>query len=316
MKFVVMGAGGVGGYFGARLAADGNEVAFVARGAHAEAMRRDGLRIHSQLGDVHIAAPLVPEDVRDIGLVDIVLFCVKLWDVEAAAAAVKPLLAHDAAVVPLQNGVSVEDTLAEILGPQYVMGGVAQIGAAIERPGVIRHHGTMARLVFGERDGSSTWRLEGLLSACVAAGIEAKASTAIDVDIWEKFVFLAPIAGATCRDRCAIGGVMGDAARRARFTAMVDEAVAVGRAKGVALDDDVAARVVAFTQGLPGDMKTSMLNDLEAGRRLELDWLNGQIVRLGRELGVPTPENEAVCAALKPYAMGRTHRDPAGATKK
>ncbi|MFQ5773666.1 MAG: ketopantoate reductase family protein [Kiloniellaceae bacterium] len=304
MKFAVMGAGAVGGYFGARLAADGNDVAFIARGAHREAMRRDGLTVLSPLGDIHIAHPEVPDDLRDFGLVDFVLFCVKLWDVEAAAEAIRPLLTRDTAVIPLQNGVSVEDTLARLLGPRFVMGGVAQIAAAIERPGVIRHSGNMARLVFGERGGTATWRQECMLSACTGAGIEAEVSGDVDRAVWEKFVFLAPLAGATCLYRCAVGGVMGDPERRARLAALVREAAAVGRAKGVALDERLEHRVLAFVEGLPADMRTSMLTDLEAGRRLELDWLNGEIVRLGVELGVATPANAAVCEALKPYAMG------------
>ena len=304
MKFAVMGTGGVGGYFGARLAADGNDVGFIARGAHREAMRRDGLRVLSPLGDIHIAQPLVPDDPADLGLCDFVLFCVKLWDAETAAEAIRPLLSHDTAVIPLQNGVSVTDTLTRVIGAKHVLGGVAQIAAAIERPGVIRHSGTFARIIFGERDGSSTWRQECMVSACVGAGIEVRASASIDVDIWKKFALLAPLAGATCHDRCPIGGVMGDPERRARHAAMVRETCAVGRARGIALDADLEDKTIAASAALPGDMKTSMLTDLENGRRLELDWLNGEVVRMGRELGVETPVNAAVTEALKPYAMG------------
>ena len=305
MKFAVMGPGGVGGYFGARLAADGNEVAFFARGAHREAMRRDGLRALSAKGDLHIARPILPDSPADFGLCDVVLFCVKLWDIESAAEAIRPLLAHDTAVVPFQNGVIVADTLARILGPQFVLGGVAQIAAAIERPGVIRHGGTMARVIFGERDGTRTWRVEGLLSACLGAGIEAKLSEDIEREVWDKFVFLAPLAGATALYRCPVGGVLAEPERRASFEAMVREAVAVGRAKGIALAPDAAERTIGFAGSLPADMKTSMLNDLEQGRRLELPWLSGEVVRLGRELGVPTPAHAEVCAALEPAVMGR-----------
>ncbi|RMD62101.1 MAG: 2-dehydropantoate 2-reductase [Alphaproteobacteria bacterium] len=305
MKFAVVGVGGVGGYFGARLAADGNDVAFIARGAHRDALRRDGLRVLSAGGDLHIADPFVPDDAGAAGLCDFVLLCVKLWDVAAAIEQIRPLIAHDTAVVPFQNGVVVTDTLSAALGPRHVMGGVAQISAVIERPGVIRHTGTMARLVFGERDGAQTWRQECLLSACIGAGIDAAVSPHIDVDIWEKFVFLAPLAGATAYYRAPVGAILADPERRARLEAMVHETAAVGRAKGIALSADVEARTMAFIAGLPADMKSSMLNDLEGGRRLELQWLNGEVVRLGRDLGVATPENAAVTVALRPYAAGR-----------
>ena len=304
MKFAIMGTGGVGGYFGARLAMDGNDVGFIARGAHRAAMQRDGLRVLSPSGDIHIETPLAPDDPADLGLCDFVLFCVKLWDVEAAAEAIRPLLSNETAVIPLQNGVSVTDTLADLLGPRHVLGGVAQIGATIEGPGVIRHTTPFARIIFGERDGAQSWRQECMLSACMGAGIEARVSQAIDVDIWKKFVLLAPLAAATCIDRCPIGGVMGDPARRARHAAMVREACAVARAKGIALDAEVEDKTIAAPTGFPGDMKTSMLTDLEHGRRLELDWLSGEVVRLGKELGVETPETTAVYEALKPHAMG------------
>lgn len=305
MKYVVMGAGGVGGYFGARLVAGGDEVAFVARGAHREAMKARGLSVRSPLGDVRVESPVVPDDPSDFGLCDFVLFCVKLWDLEAAAEAIRPLLAHDAAVVPFQNGVSAAERLAAILGPRHAVGGVAQISATIERPGVIRHHGNFARLIFGERDGSRSRRIECLHAACTGAGIEARVSDDIERDIWEKFAFLAPMAGATALDRCGIGAVFADRARRARLEAMVRETVAVGRAKGVALPGDLETRTMAFLERLPGAMKASMCHDLEHGRRLELEWLNGEVVRLGRGLGVVTPANAEVAEALMPYALGR-----------
>jgi len=304
MKYAVMGVGGVGGYFGARLAADGNEVAFIARGAHRKAMETDGLTVLSANGDIRLDKPWVSDDMAEIGFCDYVLFCVKLWDVDAAAEQIRPLVARDTAVLPFQNGVTVEDRLSEILAPGNVMGATAQIAAAIERPGVIRHSGAMARIVFGERDGSRSWRQDALLAACEGAGIEAKASAEIDKDIWRKFVFLAPMAGATCFYRAPIGPILADPERRARLAAMIAEAVAVGRAKGILLAPDTAERTLGFMDDLPGDMKTSMLGDLEHGRRLELEWLNGEIVRLGRELGVATPENAAVTEALLPYAMG------------
>jgi 2-dehydropantoate 2-reductase len=304
MKFLIVGAGGVGGYFGARLAADGNEVTFVARGAHRAAMEEDGLMVISPLGDLHIKTPQLFDDPLKAGLFDIVLFCVKLWDTEDAAERIKPLLAHDTAVISLQNGVTAEETLARVLGPQHVLGGIAQIAAVIAEPGVIRHTGNFARLVFGELDGLPSWRQECLLSACIGAGIEAAVSPEITVEIWRKFVFLAPLAGAACVYRCSAGELLAMSERRRTFEALVAEAVAVGEAKGVALEPEIAAEVLKKLESFPAEMKPSMLHDLEAGRRLELDWLNGTVARLGKELGMETPANAKVTEALRPYAMG------------
>ena len=304
MKYVVVGAGGVGGYFGARLAADGNEVAFLARGAHGEAMRRNGLTIKSPLGDIHIDKPDVPASLSDIGFADVILFCVKLWDVDAAAAQIKPLLAHDTAVIPVQNGVTTCDRLAELLGPRHVMGGVAKISAMIESPGVIRHHGPFAQLVFGERDGAPSWRQDALSAACQSAGIEHTVSTAIDRDIWEKFVFLAPLAGAACFYRIPVGGLIAEPDRHTLLAELMRETAAVGRAAGVALDDGLVERALRQAGAFDSATKPSMLVDLERGRRLELDWLTGQVVRLGRDLDVATPASNKVYDALRPYANG------------
>ncbi len=201
MKIAIVGAGGVGGYFGARLAEAGHEVAFVARGAHKEAMKAKGLTVRSPLGDIYLPAPDVVDDPAAVGPREAVLFCVKLWDVPGAAEIVRPMLGRESCVVPIQNGVSVTETLSGRLGAEQVLGAVTQISASIEAPGVIRHHGDFARLIFGELGGEpgggSSARLERLAAACQAAGIEARVSSDIAVDIWKKFIFLAPMAGAT-----------------------------------------------------------------------------------------------------------------------
>lgn len=304
MKIVVVGAGGVGGYFGARLAADGNEVTFVARGAHAEAMRRDGLKLLSPLGDLLIRPVRLLADPLATGLVDIVLLSVKMYDLEAAAELIRPLLQIDTAVVPLQNGVEAVELLGRRLGRRYVCGGIAYISAAIEAPGVVRHAGGAARLVLGELAPSDSWRLETLQAACTGAGIEAELAPDITLELWRKLIFLAPFAAATCLARAPIGVVRADAERWQAFRAMVEEAVAVACARGVRLPADTTAERIAFTQALPAAMCSSMLHDLEAGRRLELDWLTGAVVRLGREAGVATPASEAAYAALQPFAAG------------
>ena len=304
MKFVVMGTGGVGGYFGARLAADGNEVVFLARGAHGVAMRQNGLTVKSPLGDLHVDVPVVPDDISDIGFADVILFCVKLWDVDAAAAQIKPLVAHETIVLPMQNGVTTCDRLAEILGKRHVMGGVVQISAVIESPGVIRHNSPFAHLAFGERDGTASRRQEALSSACGGAGIEHTVSSAIDRDIWEKLVLLAPMAGATCFYRVLLGEVNADPDRHALLVELMRETAAVGRAAGVALDDGLVERTLQLVLTFKPDTKPSMLVDLERGGRLELDWLTGEVVRLGRALDVATPASTKVYGALKPYANG------------
>ncbi len=306
MKFLIVGAGGVGGYFGARLAADGNDVTFIARGAHLRAMAEQGLRVTSALGDLHVEQPQLYGDPATTGLCDIILVCVKMWDTEAAAALIRPLLAHDSAVVSLQNGVEAEDMLAGALGAAHVLGGVARIASAIETPGVIRHTGTVARLIFGELDGLPSWRQECLLSACIGADIEAEASSDIKTELWRKFVMLAPLAGAACFYRCSAGELLAAPARRQLFDDLVQETAALARAKGAALGPATEVQVIRSLEAFPPEMKPSMLHDLEAGHRLELPWLNGAVVRLGREVGLATPANAKVVEALEAYTEGRS----------
>lgn len=304
MKFCVVGAGGVGGYFGARLAAAGHQVGFVARGPHGTAMARQGLTVQSDPGDLLVAAPDVFADPGEAGPCDYVLLCVKMQDLAPLAESLRATLAEDTAVVPLQNGVEAEDMLCQALGRPHVMGGVAYIFAHIAEPGVIRLAGTIARLAFGELDGRTSARQEALLAACTAAGIGAEASGRIDELIWRKFALLAPLAGATCLGRCPVGGVRDDPVLKAKLAAMVGEAVALGRARGVALPEDLEARTLKVIGQLDAGMKTSMLTDLESGKPLELEWLNGAVVRLGAAIGLETPVNGEVFAALKPFAKG------------
>lgn len=306
MKIAIMGAGGVGGYFGAKLAQSGADVTFIARGAHGAAIREKGLRVYSPNGDILVHPAKAAGDPAMIGKVDVVMFCVKLWDVESAAEACKPLIGPDTAVICFQNGVDAEDRVAAILGADHAVGGVAAIAALIEAPGVIRHTGTMAWLKYGELDGRASPRLEAFDAACKKAGFEATLSSDITVDIWRKFAFLAPMAGATATTRMPIGPILADAETRRLFADLIAETVAVGRAKGARLEDGIEAKQLAFAEGLPGEMKASMLGDLERGNRLELDWLTGAVTRLGRELGVPTPVSDIVYTLLKLHAGGRT----------
>lgn len=305
MKIAVFGAGGVGGYFGARLAEAGHDVHFIARGRHGEAMRARGLRVETASGAIHLARPEVTDDPAAVGPCDFVLFCVKLWDTATAAEACRPLLGPETAVISLQNGVEAEAVLADTLGPRHVMGGVCQISASIAEPGVIRQVGDFARLVVGELDGADSARLRRIAGALDGPGVEVKASLEIEVDIWRKFVLLAPFAGATAFHREPIGAIRASADKRGRFEALVEEALAVGRARGVALPPETKAQTMAFVERAPAEMKASMLVDLERGNPLELAWLTGAVVKLGQAAGVDVPVSRAVCDALEPYAEGR-----------
>jgi 2-dehydropantoate 2-reductase len=304
MKVAIVGAGGVGGYFGGRLAASGVDVHFLARGRHLEALRTQGLRLRSPLGDLHLPTVQATDDAAQVGPVDLVLFGVKLWDTEAAAAAVKPLLGPGTAVVSFQNGVVKDELLRQAVGPAHVLGGVCYIEAAIAEPGVIEHGGRMQRLVFGEYGGDATPRVQRFLDACRAAGIDADTSPDIGRTIWEKFVFLVGLSGSTTAVRAPIGIVRGTEGSRRLLRSLMAEAVAVGRAEGVALDAAFVDDRLAFCDQLPATMTSSMHRDLERGNRLELPWLSGDVARRGDRLGVPTPVNRTVADLLAPHVAG------------
>ena len=306
MRIAIMGSGGVGGYLGGRLAASGEDVAFIARGAHLAALRSEGLRIESGgLGDATVDPAAATDDPASVGPVDLVIFAVKLYDTEGAAQAAKPLVGRATGVVTLQNGVDSVEVLSRVLGRQHVIGGVAHIAAVIAAPGVIRHTGTMARFQFGELDGAQSERVAALSAALDGAGVDHQVSADIERDIWSKMVFLATFAGLTALTRLPIGRVRADPDTRALYQAGLAEALAVARARGIALPDDFVARTLARTDQLPYEMKSSLLNDLESGRRLELPWLSGAIVRMGQEHGVPTPTHAFITTALKLHADGR-----------
>jgi 2-dehydropantoate 2-reductase len=305
MRIAVMGAGGLGGYFGGRLAKSGAEVAFIARGAHLAALKKDGLRITSKLGDLHIEKPRVSDDPGTLGPVDLVLIAVKLWETESAARAIAPLVSGGTAVVSFQNGVQKDDVLRRVLGDAAIMGGVGYIAASIAQPGVIAHIGTMQRLVFGEYDGRRSARAEAFLDACIRAGIDAELSADIRKAIWEKFVFLVGLSGTTATMRMPIGPIRAHPQTRAFLLDVMREVVAVGRALRVDLAADYAENRLVFCDGLPAEMTSSMHGDLERGNRLEVPWLSGGVVELGRPAGVPTSANRAISDILALHADGR-----------
>jgi 2-dehydropantoate 2-reductase len=305
MRIAVMAAGAVGGYFGARLAAAGYDVAFIARGAHGEAIRRDGLKVESPLGDLYLKGANVTDDPGTVGPVDVVLFAVKLWDTETAGARAKPLVGANTRVITVQNGVDSVERLAPILGNDAVIGGTTVVVSKIAAPGVIRHTGTMARIRCGRVDGRPDPTLAAYVDRMKAAGIDITLSETMLLDIWKKFVLLSGTSGATASTRCTLGVIRDDADMRAFFFRLMHETMAVGRAAGVEFPPDFPAELERSVAAFPPTMKASMANDLDAGNRLELDWLAGTVVALGRKHGVPTPAQETVYAILKPYRMGR-----------
>jgi len=305
MKIAIMGSGGVGGYFGARLAATGNDVTFIARGAHLDAIRSDGLRVQSPLGDVHIDPAHATDDPTEIGPADIVLFATKLYDTEIAGEMCKPLIGADTAVISLLNGVDSEEQLSRILGAQHVVGGVARISAEIAAPGVIQHHTNFAVIEFGELDGQKSERLQTFLAAATAAKIDAQLYDDINIAIWQKFLLMASFSGVTALTRLPAGPIRDNPETWNLMQEAAREAGAVARARGVGLAENAVDEVVKIMGTLPDAMKASMLMDLERGKQLELEWLSGAVCRLGRKSGVDTPVHRVVMAALSPFAAGR-----------
>ncbi|MCC6948726.1 MAG: 2-dehydropantoate 2-reductase [Bradyrhizobiaceae bacterium] len=305
MRIAVMAAGAVGGYFGARLAAAGHDVVFFARGAHLDAIRKDGLRVESVRGDLHLKNAVATDTAAGHAPVDAVLFAVKIWDNENAAKIVKPLIGPDTRVVTAQNGIDTVGMIEPILGRGHVVPGLAQISALISRPGAISHTTQFHLWAFGHPDGHKDPVLAALAEAGKAAGVDFAISEHIERDLWIKFTVLVGLSSVTAASRQPIGVIRDDPDGRALLLDIMREVVAVGRARGVALDADYGDKAMAFADGVPPHTKASMAHDLDRGNRLELDWLAGRVVSLGRELGIPTPACAAIYAVLKPYRMGK-----------
>lgn len=302
MKFAVFGAGGVGGYLGARLADVGHEVHLIARGDHLAALQSSGLRVESIAGGTSVD-PAATDDPAAVGPCDYVLLCVKSYDTREAASDLAPLLREGTAVVSVQNGVDNEAWIAEEIGTDHVVGGVAYIFSTIAEPGVVEHTGGPARFVFGELDGERTARIEALddaLSAC--AGIEAVLAEDVRVELWRKFCLICAQAGMTATTRLPVGEIRESAASWAMYRRLMTEVATVARAEGVDLPETVVEEWCAFVRELDGEMYSSLHYDLTHDKRLELDALHGSVVRHAEEAGVDAPMNEAVDAILRPWA--------------
>jgi 2-dehydropantoate 2-reductase len=334
VKIAVMGSGGVGGYFGARLAKGGADVTFVARGAHLAAMREHGLAVEGGPDEIRLPCVNAVEDPAAIGVVDLVIFAVKLWDTQAAIGQIRPIVGPETTVISFQNGVLKDQYLVKAFGPSRVMGGVCYVATSIARPGVIRRTGTLERMVFGEFDAaaraagfSSTPSEQGVhageeeragrprsvepsprakrfLDACLAGGIKAEIAQDIQREIWEKFVFLVALSGTTTTMRTTIGPIRSNPQTRDFLLDVMREVVAVGRARGIDLPEDYAEQRLRLADDLAADMTSSMHHDLERGSRLEVRWLSGGVVELGRAVKVPTPLNRAIADILALRADG------------
>jgi 2-dehydropantoate 2-reductase len=304
MRIAVMGAGGVGGYFGGRLQQAGHDVTFIARGKHLEAMREKGLTLKSPLGDATLKVKAVGS-AADAGQADIVLFAVKLWDTEAGAQQLRPVVATAGHVIPFQNGVESVERIGAILGRDRVMGGAAYIAARIGEPGTIVQTGSMARLRFGPTLPAQRKAAQAFHAACRDAKIEAELTDEIERVLWEKFVLLVALSATTAVTRKTIGVVRSDPDLRWLLETVMRETWTLGRQRGVALTEDFVTRTLAQVDGLPAEMRASMAADLEAGGRLEAPWLSGAVARMAREAGIEAPANRAVFAALKPYLNGK-----------
>ncbi len=303
MKIAVMGAGGIGGYVGGRLAEAGEEVCLIARGSHLAALKVSGLRIESPLGDVSLPAIPAVAEAREVGPVDLVLFAVKLTDADAAARVLIPIVASHTRIVLLQNGIDGKDIVGRHIDPAQVAAGTIYLAAYIKAPGVIISPGGVHRMVVDRMGGDPV--LAALFAMAERAiGLDVLPTDNIQHMLWEKFIVMVAFSGATCLTRLPIGAVRQQPETMGFIRQLIDETVAVARAMGQEFDDAHADRVIALSRNQPYEQKASMLVDLEAGRPLELPWLHGKVAALGARFGIPTPACSAVLAALSAYVDG------------
>jgi 2-dehydropantoate 2-reductase len=308
MRIAVMGAGGVGGYFGGVLAHAGHDVTFLARGEHLKAIRERGLRVVSTTHGEFVIAPAPAEsDPARVGTVDYVLVAVKAFDLEAAASTLAPLVGPGTVVIPLSNGVTGHEVLRAHLPPPAVACGLCVVFSQIESPGVVRMGGNAKTIVVGELGAPPSERLERIVQAWKTEGLDASQSDDVLAALWNKFVFIASLGGLTSLARATVGQARTQPEARELLTKAMREVEAVARARGVRLAPDVVERTLKMVDGLAPETTTSMQRDVAAGRRFELEAFNGTVVRMGRELKVPTPVHEAFYALLVP-ALARVER--------
>ncbi|MEM9357447.1 MAG: ketopantoate reductase family protein [Pseudomonadota bacterium] len=304
MRIAIMGTGGMGGFYGGLLAAQGRDVTFIARGAHLEAIRSKGLRLIGPETNIHIQPAQATDNPSTMAKVDVVLFCVKLYSAEPAAELIRPIIGPDTMVISLMNGVDGPDRIGKALGNQHAIGGAAFASAKIDEPGVVSYRKGPDRLLFGERDGSKSERALAFVEQCQGCPFTIELSEDIESTLWSKFVMLATNAGMTTLARQPVGVVYKDPDIAPVAKALMQEVYEVGRAKGVAIPEDIVERSLEIIKTFSDDMYASTYHDLMAGRSLEIASFSGLVSKLGRELGVPTPHHDTVYACLKPYENG------------
>src|SRR5579863_405132 len=304
LRIAIIGSGGVGGYFGARLAKGGADVVFLARGAHLAALRSQGIKVEDGAEPLHVAPVEATDDPSKIGIADFVLIAVKLWDTEAILKRIRPVVGPATSIISFQNGVLKDSYLRAHFDAAQIMGGVGYVATTIDRPGVIRQTGPMQRLIFGEFDGRVSSRGDAFLKACVDGGINAQLSPHIEREIWQKFVFLVGLSGTTTTMRVPIGPIRNNPQTRKFLLDVMKEVVAVGRAHGVDLAEDYAEQRLALADEVSPEMTSSMHHDLQRGNPLEVRWLSGGVVELGERVDVPTPLNRAIADILVLHAQG------------
>lgn len=304
MRVAVMGSGGTGGYFGGLLVRAGHDVTFIARGAHLAALRAGGLTIRSRLVGDFTVAVVATNDLTDVEPVDLVLFCVKAYDTDTAVELIRPLVSLHTVVLPLQNGIDAAENLGRVVGERHVLGGVALITSGITAPGTVTQTGGTGKIIMGELTGGTTTRTDGLVRTFEDAGIPAQVHHDIQIAIWEKFAFICAFSGITALTRLSIGPILASVEGRMLFDNVMQEVVTVARAQDVPLSGDSVERGLALAASFEPWTRGSLYHDLKLGRRMELDALNGTVVRLARHYGLSVPYNFAIYAALQPYKEG------------
>jgi 2-dehydropantoate 2-reductase len=303
MRIAIIGAGGVGGYFGGKLAHGGADVVFIVRGATLDALRTSGLRVDSIKGDFVVERPNATDDPSSVGRVDAVFVTVKTWQIASAAESIKPMIGDDTMVIPLENGIDAPDQLAAVLGHDHVLGGLCGIVSFIARPGHIRHIGAEPFVMFGELDNRRTTRVERLRDECLRAGVQADIPSDIHHALWSKFVFIAPMSGIGAATRVPIGVWRSMPETRDLATRAIREIADLARARGVDLGAEAVERTLGRFDGLTPDATSSLQRDIIDGKPSELDAQLGAVVRLGQAAGVPTPVCETLLALLLPQEL-------------
>jgi 2-dehydropantoate 2-reductase len=307
MKWIVLGPGAVGGYFGARLSAAGEDVSFLARGRTLSALRATGLRVDSVLGDVTLPTVKASDDPSELGVTDVVLLAVKGWQLESSLPAIEEFARRGATILPLLNGVEAEAILSSRIPRSQLMLGLCAILSTVVQPGHIHHFGMIPKFALGEIDNSQSPRALTMLAALKAAGVDAAIPPDIHVALWEKFMFIAGLGSVSAAARSPVGIVRSTPQTRSLLESAIREIHTLGRAAGVRLADDAIARTLSFIDSLPQDGTTSMQRDLAAGKPSELDLLTGSVVRLGRKHNVPVPIHETLYAVLLPTELAARH---------